>query len=1069
MNPYSKVLFDLFERTGGDVTVSDIDGTIFTSDDLGAVADAAMSMLDPYVDLVTSTGEAIGIFAPGDPKAVVGDITPSIQVGEGDGMIFMLDGDPITGQKLGQHLAPLNEIVDRYEVDLPFYLPADLDVKTAASALPITLMRGRRRDESQGKWKEIESTFDAFADVLLAHSEGEKDGPCFLQGQSADGQRKSAAQIANYILGVDLDSGAPLADVMTTIQQAGLEAIIYTTHSHLKDTSVIKRDHFLKKMGASDADPDLIRQYLIDYKGMLPQIVAELEIIDDAKHTGEGVVILVQHNPVPKFRAVFPLGEPFIFAKRGGSQQDAILEWKERYAGFCTKLGFFFDEKCVDPARLFYFPRHAVGDSRFNTLRIIGKPLDLDDYDRIKMSRRSRRPAGPANAFTDAAGGAGGDADDDADRYVTKAGFNLRGWAMRYAKKFEVQTMLEDVIGGDFIREPRQSGKSGTHVECPFEAEHTNLGGGGTYVVNASDNFDDGFDGGFTFHCVHNACAGRDRLDFLKELIDEEMISVDDLTAKEYLLELEEDVDPETPPAARPKRDGADAKPAARGKDRTERDRGRVDGRESDRGEVEAPEVDEEQFDDEDSVITYFNRWYAVCRGAGGVRILVEPRHADDDVTFETQNDVALFERNKVMWVGGNKDGTGAKKIEAFKFWVESPRRRTYDSVVFKPGERVDRYTYNLFRGFPIRPVETTWVNILDNKDEPVAGDWSMLRGHIYENICESNPRYFNWLMTWLAMLVQEPDNKPGSTVVITGDKGTGKSTVFDYINQLLGRHGITVSQRKQIVGQFNSHIATALLMVCEEAFWAADPQAEGVLKDLITNKSVLIEKKGRDPIQSSNYTRLALISNSEWVVPATLKDERRFFVLRCATTRRSDLKFFGAIREQMEDKGGLEALMYDLLHWEPVEGTFASLYMPPKTSHLQQQQVESLSGIQKFMLELIRSGIYETHDDRVQAIELNSDKETMVQAVDMRAAVEDYVRLRFASDKAKTSYDDISAVVRDWFGAREVKMQFDGGTNKKRMFIFPPLDEARKTLMEKKGLNIEVMTEEYVKAIPLR
>jgi energy-coupling factor transporter ATP-binding protein EcfA2 len=149
--------------------------------------------------------------------------------------------------------------------------------------------------------------------------------------------------------------------------------------------------------------------------------------------------------------------------------------------------------------------------------------------------------------------------------------------------------------------------------------------------------------------------------------------------------------------------------------------------------------------------------------------------------------------------------------------------------------------------------------------------------------------------MTWLAQLFQRPDSKPGSTVVITGEKGTGKSTLFDYVNQLLGRHGITVSQRKQIVGQFNGHLATTLLMVCEEAFWAADPQAEGVLKDMITNKSVLIEKKGYDPIQSMNYTRLALISNSEWVVPASLKDERRFFVLRCSNARQGDLDFFGA------------------------------------------------------------------------------------------------------------------------------------------------------------------------------
>jgi energy-coupling factor transporter ATP-binding protein EcfA2 len=450
----------------------------------------------------------------------------------------------------------------------------------------------------------------------------------------------------------------------------------------------------------------------------------------------------------------------------------------------------------------------------------------------------------------------------------------------------------------------------------------------------------------------------------------------------------------------------------------------------------------------------FFNRRYAVIRTSGGVRILVEPRNPDDDVVFETQNDVSLFERNRVLYVGGNRDGTGSKKMEAFKLWLESEKRRTYARVVFSPGKKVSKDTYNLFRGYPVPAVE---------------GDWGLLRGHIYENICESNDTYFAWFMTWLSMLFQQPENKPGSTVVITGEKGTGKSTLFDYINQLLGRHGITVSQRKQIVGQFNGHLATTLLMVCEEAFWAADPQAEGVLKDMITNKSVLIEKKGYDPIQSQNYTRLALISNNDWVVPASLKDERRFFVLRCSSARRGDLAFFGAIRKQMEEEGGLEAMMHELMTYEPLNGTFASLYNPPVTAHLQTQQIESLSGIQKFMLELVRSGVYETHDDKVAQIELNEDKETIVPAVDVRSAIEDYVRFRFASDKAKTSYDDISAVVQDWFGAREVKMLVDGQTNKKRMFVFPPLDMARAKLKETKGLDIVNMPEEEIKAIRLR
>jgi hypothetical protein len=1056
MPAYTQLIHDLFGRAEGAVTVVGASGESFTSDDLMKVGQFASNTDDPWVDLVTDVGEAVGLFVAGNPNAV----TPQPSFDVDGGMVYMLDGDPVAGQRVGLHLCPLSVFLHNGKVDLEglnYYAPDLLDLTTAGTAREITLMTGRRRDEAQGRWKEISSTFGQFETVLQDHKEGQKDGTCFLQGKSAGGARKAVAMIENHILGVDLDSGAPLSDVMATIQKHGLEAVIYTTHSHLKDTSVIKRDHFLKWADSTTVEEDAVRDYLIQKKGVLPEIVEELAIVNEAHHTEEGIVVLVQHKPMPKFRAVFPLTEPFVFAKRGGSQQDAIAEWKERYAGFCTDLGLFFDEKCVDPARLFYMPRHAPKDKTFGSWLILGDPLDLDKFDRVKMKRGKdgKRRAVGSNAFTEAGTD---DDDDDRERYVTKDGFNLKGWAIKNAKRFEVQTMIEECCDSDMIREPR-GGKPGTHIECPFEAEHSGFGGGGTFVVNASDNADEGHDGGFTFVCVHNACSGRDRLDFLCEMIDQEMITVDDLKSKDYLLELEEDEEDEEEPQKPRAKAAEEARPAHQSRGRT--DTGEISAR------PKADEVSDDDFgDDEDSMLRAFNRRYAVIRTSGGVKILVEPRASDDDVGFESQNDVALFEKNRIVWI---TEGKATKKLEAFKLWLEWEKRRTYRNVVFAPGKSTPRDTYNLFRGWPMDPIETKWTDILENKDEPVAGDWSMLRGHLYENICESNDVYFQWFMTWLAMLFQKPDGKPGSTVVVTGEKGTGKSTLFDYINQLLGRCGITVSQRKQIVGQFNGHLATTLLMVCEEAFWAADPQAEGVLKDMITNKSVLIEKKGYDPIQSLNYTRLALISNNEWVVPASLKDERRFFVLRCSSARRGDIVFFEKMRDQMEKKGGLEALLYDLLHWEPVGGTFSSLFNPPVTQHLQQQQIESLSGVQKFMLELVKAGVYETHDDKVTPIELNTDRETMVYAVDMRAAVEDYVRFRFSSDKAKTSYDDISTVVQDWFGAKEVKMATDSGSNKKRTFIFPPLSEARAKLKESKGLDIEAMSEEAVKAIKMR
>jgi hypothetical protein len=120
-------------------------------------------------------------------------------------------------------------------------------------------------------------------------------------------------------------------------------------------------------------------------------------------------------------------------------------------------------------------------------------------------------------------------------------------------------------------------------------------------------------------------------------------------------------------------------------------------------------------------------------------------------------------------------------------------------------------------------------------------------------------------------------------------------------------------------------------------------------------------------------------------------------------------------------------------------------------------------------MLELVKSGVYETNNDTIEPLELNLDRETTVYAVDMRAAVEDYLRYGFQSDKAKTSYDDIAKVVKDWFGAKEVMLDIEGQMNKKRSFIFPPLSQTRANLKESKGLDVEIMSVEEVKKLKAR
>ncbi len=997
MPTYSQLIRELFAEANGQITITDRNGRTFTHDNPTALGAWAADALDPVLDLVTDEGEAVGLFVPGNAKVV--EPQPSLTLDHG--MIYLVDGTPVSGQESGFHMCPLDIFLDgEGEVDLmrlSWFLPSEVKIVTPGSRCEITLMNGRNRQEGQGKWKPLSSTFGQFSDALRAHKVGEKDGPCFLQGESADGARKSSAQIANHILGVDLDSGAPLADVIKTIQQHGLEAVIYTTHSHMKDTTQIKRDHFMKVMDTSEAKPDLIRTYLMEWKGILPHIVENIEVLDDAHHTAEGVVILAKHNPIPKFRAVFPLSEGFVFAKRGGSQQDAILEWKERYAGFCTDLKFFFDEKCVDPARLFYLPRHRKTDTQFGSWAIAGDALDLDKFSRIKVNRKRRKPgqaSGPQNAFT----AVGDDDEDDADRYITETGFNLRRWSSKYATKFEVETMLEQVVGDDFIRDPRRSGKPGTHVECPFEAEHSSFGGGGTFVVNAGDNQADGFDGGFTFTCVHAACTGRDRLDMLKELLEQNVITEANLTDTDFLVEMDkedEGVKAITPSSS----DINQPSPA--------------------------PLSEEEQ------VLTDLNERYAVLIGKNSVSVLMEPEESGGQYQILSEQSFNLLERNRTVLRFPAKGEP--KSIQMSQEWLAWGQRRLFKGMNFYPEGNAPSGIYNTFNGWSTRAI---------------SGEWGTLKHHLLNNICEGHECRDEYFRTWLADIVQNPGEKAGVATVLTGAKGCGKSKAFDWMRVLLGRYAVKISQADGITGKFNAHQEDKLLLVGDEAVRSIDSRTDAIIKDMITSRVVQIEGKGRDQREVNNFMRLAMLSNDDHVVRATL-DERRYFVLRCGDGNIQDQKFFAELDREMRN-GGVEAMMYDLMHHVPKNG-WASLRRPPITPYLRNQQVLTLNALDRFIVDLVREEGYVSEDG--VHIDLHNSSARTHSCHALRIAANDYQKTEPLSERVRADYTALCIAAKRMLGASDAMGERDG--NRGRLITFPPLREARKYLSQNHGIEI--------------
>jgi Family of unknown function (DUF5906) len=270
---------------------------------------------------------------------------------------------------------------------------------------------------------------------------------------------------------------------------------------------------------------------------------------------------------------------------------------------------------------------------------------------------------------------------------------------------------------------------------------------------------------------------------------------------------------------------------------------------------------------------------------------------------FLTARDFLFLQENNVVYL--EDDDGKVKEVAVAKQWLKWKDRQEYEEAYFEPCGPEYSKRYNLWRGFSYTAKE---------------GDCSLFLAHIHDNICNGNKEYYEWVMAWLADLFQKPARKLGTSLVLRGPMGIGKGVFASHIGKLLGKHYMPISQRSQLIGKFNSHMADKLLMFVDEGWWSDDSNyGVGVLRNLITEPEVTIEMKGKDAITLANFTRFIVAANEDWVVPVSGKDERRFSVLDVSADRQGDKAYFSAIRTQMH-AGGYDALLHLLLNHKYAE-----------------------------------------------------------------------------------------------------------------------------------------------------
>ncbi len=648
-------------------------------------------------------------------------------------------------------------------------------------------------------------------------------------------------------------------------------------------------------------------------------------------------------------------------------------------------------------------------------------------------------------AARDASNDAGG-----AGSYETQG---LKGFFARLGKRFEICDFFEE-MAPDEHRGSMASGP-GQVFRCPNDDAHSDAGNDkdvGFFCINASEIED----GGAVAKCQHDSCQGLDRLNFVDLFCRDHGIT-DANELKKWTYREADDTDYaeeaapenfETLKSAALALTKNDAKGASALAQRVGRSKLKPVMQEGLLKQIkektgistmalrkEARHVQNAKNDLNDEAISALqaiNSQGALVTIGSDIRFMRYPDVEGETPTLLRMATFVEENRPRKIMIGSAEEQKVVPLTDVWRDWSD---RKHYKSLVFEPPPKIARPgSYNIFQGFREHP--------RGHKG------WRRLRSHIWRNMCHRNRDWYDWVVTWMADIIQFPGRKMGSALITQGDPGSGKGEFWRHLRVLLSPYSMEVAQRSHLTGNFNKHQWGKLLVVADEANWAGDNDASEVLKNKVTSEDALFEGKGLDVIEGSDYARVGMASNKDWVVKAD-EDSRRFMVLKLANGNRKDAKFFATIDEEMKG-GGYAAMMADLKAWMPPGGGWDILRNPPVTPWLQIQVEETSDLPTRFLRELVENGWcnWIGENDHVQEVPilLSETKATFVSSSQMLGHLIGYVKVFGKGDMMKHGQTQaLATAAKKVLGAGPNRHRATSGSREQtRGYMVPPLNTLR-------------------------
>ena len=311
-------------------------------------------------------------------------------------------------------------------------------------------------------------------------------------------------------------------------------------------------------------------------------------------------------------------------------------------------------------------------------------------------------------------------------------------------------------------------------------------------------------------------------------------------------------------------------------------------------------------------------------------------RDGDDLNLYQKSGIIERFSHLQYEEQKVDKDGEIVPVAKKFvKKWVDDPDKHAYRKMDFYP-ENCPDDVYNTWRPFAASTITET-------------GGSPEMFFELLNELTKGDPN--EYAKKYLAFLVQKPNKKPTTCLVLRSLEGVGKGRFFYALKQVMGRHLVyeTNDPQEHVFGKNAEAFNQTKLVIMNESNATTNFKNGDRLKSLVSDEEGLkIRQLYINAYEIRNLAGTIIAGNGKTLVNKSVSD-RRFAIYECGEKFFQNEEYFGRFTDYIDQPKNQRAV-YDALMAIDLEGFNHVKDMPKDTEANREAREKCLPKFLKFL-----------------------------------------------------------------------------------------------------------------------